>query len=239
MKPDLLRFNDIKSNTPFWDYHIHTDITDGTSTIKEYIETAIELKLHAIAFTEHVRKNSEWYSSFVEYINTLRESYKNKIRIFHGIETKVLSMWGDLDATQEMLDTAELILGSVHRFPPSCVVNPEWKTNQKEENFAEIEFQLSKAIIKNPSVDVLAHPGGMFMRKFNKQFPKRYLEDLLDLANKTNTAVEINSSYLKDHYLDMDLFSRKNPYVSLGSDAHSKEDLGTNIRFMKNLHQKV
>jgi len=235
MKPQLLRFNDIHKNIPLWDYHIHTTITDGTSSFEEYIQTGINRGLQAIVFTEHVRKTSLWYPEFIESVEGSRESYKQKINIFHGIETKILNVDGELDATDDMLDTAELVLGSVHRFPGLSSTPAISNYNLSEDQFAKIELELAKEILKNPDVDVLAHPGGMFMRKFKKNVPAGFIEDLIGVANRHDRAIEINSSYLKDISLDTEPFSQMNPLISLGSDAHNKDELGDIIQFMKKI----
>lgn len=237
--PVFFRFDSVFKHTPDRDFHIHTNITDGSSSLEEYIGRALKLHITEIAFTEHVRKSSHWYHSFVERVEQLQESNKNKIRIYHGIEAKILNLDGDLDATDDMLDTAELILGAVHRLPDSCLQGSGKMNGLPPAEFADIEFRLSQAIIKESPATVLAHPGGMYIRKFNKPFPGKYLENLLDLACKYDTAIEINSSYSKEVLLDMDLFARLNPLISLGSDAHAKEDLGTILQFMKSMKQRL
>jgi len=238
-KPVFFRFNDVLKDRPDRDFHIHTNITDGSSSLEEYIEKALSLHLPEIAFTEHVRRSSPWYHSFVERVEQLRESYKNKIRIFHGIEAKILNLQGDLDATDEMLDTAELILGSVHRFPDSCLQGFRTMDALPPSAFADSEFRLSLAIIKESRATVLAHPGGMYIRKFNEPFPRNYLENLIDLASKYDTAIEINSKYSKDVLFDVGMFSRLNPCISPGSDAHTIEDLGSVLQFMRSMQQRL
>jgi len=232
MKPVFFRFNSIQSSQEPRDFHIHTNITDGTSSIEDYLKIAIQLGLKEIAFTEHVRKTSSWYPSFVDKVEQLREKNQDNIRIYYGIETKILNLDGDLDATDEMLDTAELILGSVHRFPESCFTDTINKLPMSPEQYAEIEFRLSCAIIDKSEAEILAHPGGMSIRKYNKPFPRKYLEGLMEHANRYNKVIEINSSYWGNFSLDMMLFSLLNPYVSLGSDAHNFKELGSIIQFM-------
>jgi len=234
MKPIFKHFKEFIEHPEPVDFHIHTTFTDGSSTIEEYVNRAIQLEIQEIAFTEHVRRTSTWYLSFVENVESVRESYKNKIHIYHGIETKVVDFNGEVDATDEMLDTAEIILGSVHRFPDYFINNLRNNDNPDPKDLAEIEFKLSTGLLKNPMVDILAHPGGMFIKKCHKKFPRNYLKDLIDLANNYNKVIEINSSYLKNVAFDKDLFSQLNPYVSLGSDAHDEEELGTIVKFIKN-----
>lgn len=238
-KPVFHRFTGVMQERPAQDLHIHTTITDGSSTLEEYVKRAIELNLQEIAFTEHVRRSSSWFPSFVEQVELLQESYRNTIQIYHGIEAKILDLDGHLDATDEMLDTAQIILGSVHRFPQFCMKGYGNMHEIPRDEFARIEFSLSEAIITKSEADVLAHPGGMYARKFRVPFPERYQETLIALANKYDTAIEINSSYLQEVSFNCALFYRLNPCISLGSDAHKKDELGTVIRFISTIQQQV
>jgi putative hydrolase len=127
------------------------------------------------------------------------------------------------------------VLGSVHRFPGFGSTPTISKYNLSEEQFAKIELELAKGILKNPDVNVLAHPGGMFIRKFKKDVPAGFIEDLIGIANRYYRAIEINSSYLKDISPDTEPFSRMNPLISFGSDAHKKDELGDIIQFLKRI----
>lgn len=71
--------------------------------------------------------------------------------------------------------------------------------------------------------------------RYGKIFPDQYYLQLIRLANQNGTALEINSRYLEDLALNTDLFSELNPYISIGSDAHRKEDLGIVINYTRNL----
>lgn len=237
MKPHLINFHDLLKTTSRMDYHIHTTFTDGADSVEDYIRAGVELGLEAIVFTEHVRKSSDWYFEYVETIETLRSTWNDRIAIFHGIEAKVLNTDGELDASDEMLDTAELVLGSVHRFPGHDGAPMVVHYRMEEDEFAATELSLAKAILKNPDVDVLAHPGGMFIRKFKKDLPSGFMEELVSNAVRYSGAIEINSSYLKDITLDTEPFSRMNPRVSPGSDAHRKEDLGAILAYLKTIRK--
>ena len=46
---------------PRIDAHMHTTLTDGRSTLDDYVLKAQELGLSAIAFTEHADDTSEWF----------------------------------------------------------------------------------------------------------------------------------------------------------------------------------
>lgn len=96
----------------FDDCHIHTVITDGICTPEDIIEKSIKLGIENIAFTEHIRKVStyNWFKFRDEILN-----FKSKgINIFVGIEAKVLNSEGELDVSRDVLESADIVLGSVH-----------------------------------------------------------------------------------------------------------------------------
>lgn len=96
----------------FDDYHIHTKMTDGVCTPKEIIEEAIKLGMRNIAFTEHVREalTYNWFR-FRDDILDLR---LDGIKIWIGIEAKVLNPEGKLDVSKDVLESADIVLGTVH-----------------------------------------------------------------------------------------------------------------------------
>lgn len=229
--PTFKRFNELNEYVDLRDYHIHTERTDGHAKVEEYIHEAIKKGLNEIAFTEHVRKSSDWYDSFIEEVKMLRDKYKNDLTVFYGIEAKVLDYDGHLDATEDMIHKSEIVLGSVHRYPAGADKYLDLQ-NLSVDDAARIEFELACAIIRNPDVDVLAHPGGVFERRFGTTFPRNYLEEIIKIANQCGKAMEINSSYLRDSQSFLNLLSKLNPYVSLGSDAHSTRELGNVLSLM-------
>lgn len=63
------------------DLHVHTKYSgDNDSDPEEAILRAIELGLHGIAFTEH------YYYEASEFVEVMKEKYKNSILIFRGVE---------------------------------------------------------------------------------------------------------------------------------------------------------
>jgi predicted metal-dependent phosphoesterase TrpH len=63
------------------DLHVHTKYSgDNDSDPEESVLRAIELGLNGIAFTEH------YYFGASEFVEILKEKYKNSIQIFRGVE---------------------------------------------------------------------------------------------------------------------------------------------------------
>ena len=238
MVPRFARFNELSKYNTLFDYHIHTTQTDGQSTAEEYVQVAIMKGLKEIAFTEHVRKSSNWFDSYIRDIRKLKEKYKNNVDIFYGIEAKALDYEGNIDATEDMINKSELVLGSVHRYPSGNGNLLDFGALSSKDA-ARIEFDLACAILKNPNVDVLAHPGGVFQKKFNDIFPDYYLEEIIKVTNQYGKAIEINSSYLRDYSHFLKLLIKFNPYVSLGSDAHNVMQLGNVAKLIKKTLEMV
>lgn len=230
-QPTFKRFRSMTSSCVSYDYHIHTSWADGKATVREYVEVALQKGLKGIAFTEHVRKTSSWFDAFVDEVKNLREKVAGLV-ILYGIEAKVLDYNGNLDATKEMIQKSEIVLGSVHRYPHGSGGYLNFQELSYNEA-AEIEFNLACALLRNPYVNVLAHPGGTFEKNFDGVFPEEYLEEIVEIANQQGKAIEINSPYLKDHLRFFRLCSKLNPLISLGSDAHSVEELGSVLRLIK------
>jgi len=228
---NFLRFRDLYEKIPRQDFHIHTNITDGKSTIEEYIESAIQKKLEEIAFTEHVRKDSIWFDSFISKVKKLRKGCN--LKIYYGIEAKAIDFEGHIDATPHMIKNSEIVLGAVHRYPDEKGGFVNMKKISEEEA-AEIEFKLALGLLKYGELDVLAHPGGFF-ESFFSSFPEDYLRKLFNQSTKKKIAIEFNSRYIKNIKSYFKICKETNPFISLGSDAHNVTELGNSVKLIRNI----
>jgi putative hydrolase len=222
-KPVFYRFCDLTRERVNVEYQVHTNRTDGEETIQDLLEEASRKKLSGIAFTEHVRKSSEWFADFKEEVVRHRSNVSS-IDIYVGCEAKAIDAEGGLDASRDALAQSDIVLGSVHGFPSSLLAGRSMNELQAEE-CSEIEFELSLGLLRGAPIDVLAHPGGMCCRKFGS-FPDKYYEILMKESLKRRIAIEINSSYIADLTSFLRLCSANNPYVSIGSDVHRLQEVG-------------
>ena len=98
------------------DLHVHTNFCDGKSSPREIVMSAIKKGVDTLGFSGHSyfafdedtcmsRANTEKY--FAE-INSLKEEFKDKIRILCGIEQEYFSA--------EPTDRYDYVIGSVHYF---------------------------------------------------------------------------------------------------------------------------
>ncbi len=212
------------------DYQIHTRWTDGQHTPAEIIEAAQKAGLSSIAFTEHIRRESTYFSDFFIELDALRR--QSPMQIFIGVETKVIDEQGHLDISNRDFDLAEIVLGSVHRIPhEGRLVHPRELGKEKT---LEKEFRYSLAMIEDGAIDVLAHPLGMSLR-IHDDFSREDLEALIKRMAATTIAFEINAKYTNTVFFKtvIELCQKYDPYISIGSDVHQINELGNSKRMLE------
>lgn len=222
--PQFVRFCDLTAEHVNRDLQVHTAYTDGGATAEEIIRRAEEMRLKEIAFTEHVRRSSDFFPRFATEVRELRG--RTTVGIYVGIEVKTEDEQGTLDVHPAVFEQAEIVLGSVHRFP----IGDGRFISAREFGYEEAaarEFRLALGLLRHAPIHVLSHPGGMCNRTFGR-FPEKFLEELMRASLERGIAIEINTSYYPRN-LDafLDLCRRVNPYVSVGSDVHQLSELGT------------
>ncbi|MDF2651046.1 MAG: polX, partial [Paenibacillus sp.] len=141
------------------DLHMHSKYSDGKNTPEEMIEAAIDLGYEAVAITDHVWRTSSWVPAYAAHLEKLKLKYEDKIRLYSGIEAKVISLHGDIDADPSFDSQVDLVLGSIHRIP-----HPEGFYSRADlesvpkgeviENWLLAFYQM----LDNPRVDIIAHP---------------------------------------------------------------------------------
>lgn len=213
----------IKSRSiPLGDLQMHTVWTDGRPTIQDYVTTAQELRLQAIAITEHVGYESAWFPDFVNEVEIIRNP-ELPLELYHGAEVSVWDYDGTLKTSDEILEQAEIVIGVVHRYP-----NPRGGLLSFDglgrEEALELELRASESITQNKRVDIWGHPGGTFFRKFGA-FDVGLLAPAIRNAKAHDIVVEINAKYIWDMAGFFELLQEINPMVSIGSDAHGVEEL--------------
>lgn len=233
--PFLISANELLESkfVPRYDSHIHTKYTDGKASVEQVFEKAFEFGLEAIAFTEHTESwhnsNSEWFSQYCNEIRKFREVFKNKIKAYIGIEAPAISFDGELEATKEMFDEAEFILGAAHRYPGI----EGRKVSELDNNEAiDLEFRTLIGLATNPMINSIAHIGGT-CSKYCTPFPPHLMREVIRQAVKNNIAIEINPVYHKPLKNFIELCAEENANITLGSNAHGFNDIGMIVRKIK------
>lgn len=235
MKPIFYRFNEMDNDKTNYDFHIHTNQTDGTDTIETILKKAKEKNIISIAFTEHVREETDWFDSFADNVRKSAEKFP-EITVFVGCETKALDNKGRLDVTDKILGKCDIVLGSVHRIQKD---KNEYIDFSQIDPFrlAELELEMSIGMLENSPIDVLAHPGGMYSSRYGG-YPTNYFKEMMRVSAGNGKAIEVNSMYLKNAYDFFEASSHINPYISIGSDAHKADDIGNGINLINTFKSK-
>ncbi len=196
------------------DYHIHCNYNDHSSidlTVENVIKKAKELNLQTIAFTEHVRKTSDWTEKYLDEIN----SFKGKVsfNVLSGFEAKILAD-GTIDCPDSYLDDKYFIIASFHT---------------KYINKIQWYGALLKAI-QNENVNVIGHlaPEPEF------SLTTQEIRDLGEEIVSNNKVIEINAKYNRPPLELLKTFKELGITFHLGSDAHSLMEIG-NFARIKNL----
>jgi histidinol phosphatase-like PHP family hydrolase len=201
------------------DLQMHTTYSDGSVGIREMIEAAGSLGYQYVGITDHSRglkiargmneaKLARQVAEIVRVNAELRAAGYG-IQALPSIEMN-LSPEGEGDMQPEALGTLDLVLGAFH----------------SKLRTTEDQTERYLAAVRNPTVDVLAHPRG---RKFNlREGLHADWARVFEAAAESGVAVEIDA-YPDRQDLDVDLLKlarEARVWISIGTDAHHPEELG-------------
>jgi histidinol phosphatase-like PHP family hydrolase len=121
----------------------------------------------------------------------------------------------------------------VHRFPGEDDYDFKKASVMSPEDALRIEFQLSMAALDNPEVDILGHPFGMSRNRFHTAPTDEMLFQLIMKATQKGVAIEVNPRYCPDPRHFLSVCQKMGALVSLGSDAHSLEEVGRIVSILR------
>lgn len=157
--------------TPYL-FHLHTNYTDGKSTVEDYCLWAEKHGHQTLFFTEHVRKKMDYnFSSFLKDIERARKKFK-KLTIWVGIEVNILPD-GELDVPED-LSGIEVICFACHSFS---------KDRLALEKALKSAFSNKKW---NKFVRVWAHPSSAKVS---------FLKNMIVFAQNKGVFIEHNKAY--------------------------------------------
>lgn len=208
---DLVEYGDLKG-----DLHTHTDISDGTMSIKDMaLHAKNKFGLDYIAISDHTKSlhlaNGLNEKQLLEQINKIQvlndvinESVNTRFRILSSAEVNILKD-GTADIANNILDKLDIVGASIHS------------------NFSlskDIQTERLVEAAKNPSIDILFHPTG---RLINKRIGYSIdIEKIINTAYETKTVLEINSNYnrldLRDEHIRLAV--QNGVKLAINSDAH-------------------
>lgn len=204
--PGLISLDDIKS-----DLHMHTTWSDGANSIQEMVEGARAKGYSHIVITDHSHYlkvanglTPERLREQIQEIRELNDKYDD-IELFCGTEMDILP-GATLDFDNELLKELDFVIAAIHS-----------SFNQPQEQIME----RLHAAMKNPYVNLIAHPTGRIIGKrdgYNPDVPQ-----LIEWAKEYGKMLELNANpYRLDLATEHLIAAQKAGItVAINTDAHA------------------
>jgi len=204
MDKNLLSYN-IKG-----DLHIHTNYSDGISSIYEIVRESRDIGYKYIGISDHAEdlKFAKGLSEKRIYKERLEirkiEKLFNDIKIFFGIEANIRND-GSIDVNESILKDLDFVIASIHNN-----FNEDLNSNMK---------RLTNAI-RNPFVTIIGHPTG---RKISERDEMKIdWKNFYKEIENSKTILEINSASDRLDLYSNIIYENSNFDVlySISSDCH-------------------
>lgn len=191
--------------------HSHSLYSDGSNSIAQMASVSQQSGFSYLVMTDH--SQAAFYANGLKWDRIIQQQQEidklnaenESFTILKGIECDILSN-GDLDYSDEILSTFDVIIASVH-----SVLKMD-----EERAMARI----IKAI-ENPFTHILGHPTGRLLLS-RPGYPLD-MKKVIDACSANKVAIELNANPRR---LDLDwqwipYAMHKNVFISINPDAHS------------------
>jgi DNA polymerase (family 10) len=204
--PRLVELGDIKG-----DLHVHTNWSDGASSIEEIAEAARRRGYQYLVISDHshglgIAKGltPERLKEQRAIIDELNRRWSD-FRLLQGAEVEIRAD-GSLDYPDEILASLDLVIASIH-------------TGLRQER-ERITARVINAM-RNPYVDIIGHPSGRILGQREESAVD--MDEVLRIAKETGTILEVNGT---PDRLDLDdVYIRRavemGVKLAIDSDAHN------------------
>ncbi len=235
-----------------FDFHVHSDFSDGKNSVEEIIVKAIESGMTKIGISDHSYTHfdesycikKERIEEYIGTLDSLKNKYKDNIEVYTGIEQDFYS--------DENTEPYDYVIGSVHYIKSKNDYIPVDESAQILISAADTYFggdiyalideyyKTVADVVRKTKADIIGHFD--LISKFNEngklfnENDERYVNSFKRAADsllKTNAVFEINTGAISRGY-------RTSPYPSqqiydylkangakfvLSSDSHDKDTL--------------
>ena len=207
--PSLVQESDLRG-----DLHLHSDWSDGRDPIESMVSAVAAQGYEYMALTDHSSgrgiANGLSNERLVDQINLLRSlQTQYPVTILCGSEVDIRAD-GTLDYPDELLEKLDVVVASVH-----SAMGQDSRTMTQ---------RIIKAM-RHPAVTIIGH---LSTRLLGRRQPTEFdLEELLQEARATGTALEINSSPERLDLKDTHAYRARELGVPLAisTDSHHFADL--------------
>ena len=209
--PALIEMRHIRA-----DLHTHTTWSDGSASVQQMAEAAIQRGLKVLAITDHSFGLGVAQGLTVDRLRAQRleikqvqEKLGDAILLLQGSEVEIHAD-GSLDFPDEVLNEMDIVVAALH-------------TSLRQER-PVVTARLLNAI-RNPHVDIIAHPSGRLMP--NREGADLDWEQVLSAAKESGVALEIDAHPSR---LDLDeVYARRAAELgiplTIDTDAHAPDGM--------------
>lgn len=202
------------------DIHIHSSFSDGSNPPRQIVEFALTRDFDRICITDHVRFDSAWLDEFFSEIGCLKEEFAGRIEVLAGVEAKVVDLGGRIDADLARIERADLVFAAFHRIPQAKGFMARGEIRMRKTEALENWFVALKAVLSNPAVDIIAHPGNL-LKMNGIRIPRYMKEEIASVAGSNGKRFEHNMSYGVPDEEFLSLLTAEGVGILPGSDGHS------------------
>lgn len=201
-----------------FDFHTHTRHSDGNASVIEMVEAAESRGMAAVAITDHGPDTSvgvppwEMESLLGEIEDARRDA---GIRVLSGIEANVVDGAGNVDVDRRMIERLDFVIFSIHRIDD--LIDPS-------EAAREYISRMTRAV-RRGGASVIGHPFH-YHQSLLPYLEREEVEEFVRTLSECGVAVELNMRYRAPDDGFLRLCLREGVKFSIGSDAHSAENVG-------------
>ena len=184
-------------------FHLHTNLTDGRSTLLEYFELAKKIGKNFV-FTEHIRKKATYdWKSYIDEVH--------KAGYLAGFEAK-LTVNGDVDINKEAYENSDVLAIAIHSLNVKKYETLVSLLRMSFDKYSDNEIPIVWVHPYTSSVEKKIVPDKVkYIKDVMNGFESRiWIEFNIRRKNFSNEEVEKNAEFFK---------------IVKGFDAHSVEEL--------------
>jgi histidinol-phosphatase (PHP family) len=236
------------------DYHLHTNLCGhATGEIDDYLEQALKLGIEEIGFSDHYplyflskeetipnyAMSESQLPLYVDMVQQLAKAAPIKVKL--GIEVDYVPGYEKELAGKLTAYPFDYITGAVHFIDGWGFDNPaeiDGYRNRKLYRIYEQYFSLIQQAAETGIFDIIAHPD--LVKKFGFTLERDLTplyEETARVFKQANVCAEVNTAGLRypageiyPSLAMLEILHRYDVPVTLGSDAHTPEQVGCDLK---------
>jgi len=213
--PDLISVKDIRG-----DLHVHSNWDGGADSIWDIAQFAMKMGYDYVGISDHTRflkiergldeKKIRERNGEIDRLNEKLKRSGRRFKILKGCEANIMTD-GSIDIEDEVLAELDYVVAGVHS---------RFKMTR-----ASMTERICRAAMENPYVDILSHPTGRILKRRDEY--EIDFDQILKAAQKTGTALEVNSYFERLDLNDVNILRAKKAGIRMcvNTDAHRADQM--------------